>query len=509
MSAKLTVTDAKNYASTRNISLVGDYLSPNAPTHWVCSIGHSFKLSLNSLKRRVKSDVSTCPGCHRIELAEKRVSKEFAEAQNSAAKNGLIITSLPSDYQNQNSLLAVTCQRCAVCTAKPMSAEKIKLGQGCAVLGREKSSVGRRLSFKTIQQTIASHPLAFTLLSGPSDYQNNQSKLKFSCVNGHKFEMTFSDLQRRDRLRGCEQCGETAGQSISTAIVADLLCIEPLREFTPPFLNQGWQADRKSLRFDSFFHPVTICSGEYSLALEYHGPQHFDATHHFHKKSCRGAAVAFQRLIDGDQHKRNACAMAGVVLLEIDGRYSKTIAELCSSIINKLEQALPKLVEDTLYLERKNKLADSATLKKILHDDKIRSNRIEKLRDQLAKRQIDVISIDTVADRASCKCRICEHAWPAMINNLLEGVSTDRRGTGCPKCQKRHSGKQRRLSEETVIARARVAGWIPRWPAGSYAGQTQKLKWDCATIGCLGHRETDFQHLSRGKCKICNAGAAK
>jgi hypothetical protein len=509
MTAKFSAADANNFSVSQNIRLAGTFLSPTALTHWACSKGHSFQISLNSLKRRVASGVPACPECARIKLLEKRVLKEFGELQTAAAKNGLTISSLHSDYRNQHSLLSVTCERCTICTAKPMSAVKIKIGQACAVFGREKLSEIRRLSFETVQQAIANHPLGFTLLSESAEYKNNQSVLRLLCVNGHQVGMSYSDLQRRDRLRGCEQCAEHIGQSTSTAIVAALLAAQPIREYTPPFLLEGWRADRRSLRFDAFFQTDLLTGENCSVALEYHGPQHFDATHHFHKKSCHGAAVSFQRQMDGDQHKRTACANAGVALIEIDGRNPKNMADLCSAIIESLELALPKLAENMLYQERKKRLSDPASLDQILRDESIRSDRVETLRNQLNERQIDLMSVDTLAKVTQCKCRICEHQWTAKIYNLLDGVSTQRRGTGCPKCKNRQKGKQRRLTEPAVIARARKFGWIPRWPAGSYAGQTHKLKWGCATKGCLGQLEADFQHLSRRKCKICNTGGAK
>lgn len=511
MSLKFTPHDAHAFATLHAISLTGVFIDPHAPCAWRCQEGHLFSISLHSLQRRVRQGVIPCPVCSQAEKDRSRQEQEFTDIVAAAGRTGLSVTSPVSAYLNQHSKLSVTCGSCDPCTAAPMSAAKIKGGQGCAIIGREKSAAARRLSFDAVQHVVADHPMGLTLLSGPDHYQNNLTPLLIGCLNGHNFEASVSDLQRRDRIRGCPDCAQNKGQAVATAILSALLGVEPLVEYSPAFLLRDWLTERGPLRLDAFFPEVKANGQTMSVAFEYQGAQHFDPEHHFHKKSCHGAGIAFRRLQEGDEHKVAACAAEpGVVLVVLADDGAETLTALCVEIADALEAVLPELYLDADYQERLKALADSDHLHLVLRDALISSSNIERLARQLDDREINLVSYDPVAGRASCKCRVCNHEWDARENNLLDGVSTDRTGTGCPRCNIVQRGRKKRLAEITVVERASKAGWIPLWLPGTYAGQTQKLDWACAKPGCTGQRHSDFDHLLRRTCRVCKTlGAEK
>ena len=466
-------------------------------------------MSLNSLKRRVKGGVTPCPVCHAELLDTQRREHEFSEIQSAAERNGLQVTGTLTEYQNQRSPLAIGCERCATCTARPMRAGKIKAGQVCLVIAREKQAMARRLPFRDVQNTCLNHPLALTLLSTSTRYENNQSKLELRCANDHSFEMNFSDLQRRDRVRGCPQCAEPIGQALAIALLAKLLAVAPLRQYTPSFLNNGWPKDRGALRFDAFFPEVVIAGQPRAIAFEYHGPQHFDETHYFHQISCHGAAESFRRLREGDQHKISSCTAHGVICVVVAAQEKTSVSQLFERLSSALRLILPAFVADASYLDRETTLTDATHRALAVRASAVASSDVERLRAQLDERAIDLIAHDSLARRATCRCRTCAHQWSAGMKNLLEGVSTRRRGTGCPGCKAAAHANRSRLSEAIVKARALSGGWLPLWDDGTYVRQTQTLAWRCAAPGCSGRIVTAFSHLQRRRCPVCATRAKR
>jgi hypothetical protein len=299
-----------------------------------------------------------------------------------------------------------------------------------------------------------------------------------------------------------------------TAILAGLLGVSAEVEFTPDFLQADWPRERGPLRLDAYYRDVPVGADLWNIAAEYHGAQHFDPAHHYHQQSCHGEVVAYQRLLQGDRHKVAACAAQPnvVLLVLVDHEAGGSLQRLLTDVTAALEYAIPAIADDHDYRVRKRSLADPDVLDDYLRQSAVAHSTVTRLRVQMEDRGVELVTFDPIARRATCQCR-CGATWEARANNLLDGVSTDRRGTACPVCSPKARGRKRRLSEQSVIARARHFGWLPLWLSGSYSGQTQKLDWGCATPSCLGRLHSDFDHLQRGRvcpvCKSANAPSAR
>lgn len=508
MTKPFTAKDARALGEKWGLQPVSSFQTSLTPMDWHCAHGHTFPLSVASLKRRIREGVGACPHCDDLVRADTWRALEFDKAVAGAKDSGLRVLSTVDDYQNQNSLMRVSCDRCATCEAKPIPAAKLARGHTCAVLGRERQQQARRLTAAEVQTLVDSHPMGLSLVSDAEDYVNNRTPLKVRCVNGHVYKATVSDLRRRDRIRGCPHCGSATGQSVMTAILAGFLGADAEVEATPSFLLKDWPSVRGPLRFDAWFPQFHIGNRRWQIAGEYQGPQHFDPAHHYHRTSCHGQEIAFERLQQGDQHKVNACAAepATALIVVVDRESEASLGQLFADVTSALETAIPEIAACSEYLARKDELSETGALERHLRRHLISQAPLARLKAQLAQRRILVVSYDPIRRRAACKCEVCNHVWIAKANNLLDGVSTHRRGTSCPECAKKIRGKKRRLSEATVLERARRLGWLPAWVPGSYQGQTQKLDWRCATPGCAGRRHADFDHLQRGRtCPFCDS----
>jgi hypothetical protein len=514
MTKEFTENDALRLANENGLQLAASFSSLRAPTEWICGQGHQFHLSANSLKRRIRDGTGACPSCNDAARANHRIATEFAKVVEGAKANGLTVLSTQKEYTNQNSPMRVTCDQCATCTARPILALKLARKKSCAVLGRQRQAKARRLTGEDVASLVALHPMGLTLISDPTAYINNRSPIQVRCVNGHVYDTTVSDLQRRDRLRGCPLCAERTGQSAMTAILAGLLGVPAEVEITPDFLQADWPQERGPLRLDAYYKDVPVGAARWNIAAEYHGAQHFDPEHHYHQQSCHGAEVAYRRLQQGDRHKVAACAAQPnvVLLVLVDREVGGSLQRLLTDVTAALEYALPTIADDHDYQTRKRSLMDPDVLDGHLRERAVAHSTVTRLRAQLESRGADLISFDPISRRAACRCR-CGTPWETKANNLLNGVSTDRRGTACPVCSPKARGRKRRLSEQSVIARAGHFGWLPLWLSGSYSGQTQKLDWGCATPSCLGRLHSDFDHLQRGRvcpvCKSANAPSAR
>ena len=503
MTKRLTPDDAIRLGRSHGLELLDGFQSPTQPVRWRDALGNAFRLSLNSLKRRLRQAIPASPVQARQAADAERQAAEYHAVVSIAARNGLTVTSPLQDYRQQTSLLTVTCGRCQPCTAQPMTAAKLKAGQVCHLLGREKQADARRLPFARVQATVRAHPEGLELLSVVGEYQNNVSPLRLRCVNGHDFTMTLSDLQRRRPCRGCPECGRTRGQATATAILEELLGVPAIKEYSPAFLLERWPADRDRLRLDAFFPGVTLAGRTIDVALEYQGRQHSDPAHHFHQRSRYGAKEAYARLQQGDRHKREACARRpDTALLTIDDReHRASLPQLRDDLIAALAAALPRLTGDVAYQERVARLSKNAELEQRLRERHLAGSDDARLRTELDWRGIDLLHYDPVSCRAQCRCRRHGTEWEAHANNLLDGVSVERKGTGCPDCKREAVGRHKRLKEATVIARAASRGWRPRWSPGTYLRQSQKLDWACLNPACNADRHTDFEHLMRSRCQ--------
>jgi hypothetical protein len=488
------------------IKLVGD--TSEAPpgftevAHWQCVQGHKFSMRRASLGRRVRCSASPCPDCEELIRDTERRTREYEQVVAKAKESGLTVTDGLATYQDQKSKLRVRCSRCDSCLQPPVAADKLKQGQGCRQLGLIRRSATRRKSFADVQQIVASHPDGLTLLSGPDDYQNNRSPLSFRCIEGHEFPAPLDRIQRKSRPVGCPYCSTSLGQTVASAVATTLLAVTPRIESSPPFLIEDWDPSRKPLRFDAFFEGVAVGDERYCVALEYQGRQHRNPTHYYHQNAVRGPTEAFKLLRQGDAHKVAACSrQPNTALVLVHEPEEKMSLDLVfQDVVSAIEDSLPALTMDPGYQARLAELRTSR-LDEVVKEFRIHTASFTRLCSVLNQKEIDVVTWDPLAKTAECQCRRDGNRWIAKIGNLLGGVNVDRKGTGCPVCKGRLTGKRKRLKEDEVIRRAADLDWLPLWTPGSYTGRKQILRWKCASLACDQTREMDLDHVLRGQCR--------
>ena len=182
MSRKLTQTILQTRLQSMGLDKLDDQTVPTRPMQLRClAAGHEFTLPFSSLLRRQRKGKTACPICHTQHHDTVRRRSEFAAVKAPAETLGLKITSTDADYINQKSKLTIRCERCETCTARPIAASKLKIGQACRKLGLEKQAQKQRLDFTAVQAAIAAHPDQLTLISGADEYINNRSPLQLRC----------------------------------------------------------------------------------------------------------------------------------------------------------------------------------------------------------------------------------------------------------------------------------------------------------------------------------------
>ena len=285
-SRKLTQSLLQTRLQAMGLDKLDTETVPTRPMQLRClAAGHEFSLAFSSLLRRQREGKTACPICHTQHHDTVRRRSEFAAVKAAAETQGLEIISTDADYINQKSKLTIRCNRCETCTARPIAASKLKIGQACRKLGLERQAEKHRHDFRTVQDAIAAHPDQLTLISGADEYINNRSPLQLRCAAGHEFSSTLLNLTRKDRIRGCPKCGLPYGQALCSALLGHLFNATPSIEASPPALIAASPNPRYPLRFDAWFPDVIIAGIQTAVALEFHGSQHSDAEHYFHQRA--------------------------------------------------------------------------------------------------------------------------------------------------------------------------------------------------------------------------------
>ena len=234
-----------------------------------------------------------------------------------------------------------------------------------------------------------------------------------------------------------------------------------------------------------------------TVALEFHGSQHSNGEHYFHRRAKGGASAAAQRLADSEAIKRHVCQREGIVLIEIyqDKSEHYQPGQWLADMDRQLLAQFPTLALDDDYQARKA-IEPVQMAADLVKDILLTNTRLIRLKRTLASRDIELLSPDVSGTRANCRCTTCGHTWDAQISNLQQG-------TGCPSCAQVKRAGKRRLTEAEVIARAQTVGWKPRWQSGNYQNNRIKLDWACQHCGQPIQR--DFDHLIQRKprCKRC------
>lgn len=182
-----------------------------------------------------------------------------------------------------------------------------------------------------------------------SEYIRSDVKLRFACADGHEWDSRPNDVRRGTWCPSC--ANKTEGM-----VRRYLECRfgEPM-----PSRRLPWLVDQlgKQRVLDGY-------SEELKLAFEYHGVQHFEHTKFFHTDK------TLEQQQDRDAFVRDACADAGVTLLEIpslpDGYTQAAFVAHMDALLRAqptLPSEVPGGLEQFLAMpERISKLAEVQTL---------------------------------------------------------------------------------------------------------------------------------------------------
>ncbi|QKF94338.1 hypothetical protein QKU48_gp0880 [Fadolivirus algeromassiliense] len=153
------------------------------------------------------------------------------------------------------------------------------------------------------------------MLSNPIEYIDAYSKLKIECPQNHIFYCTLSNLNLN---RWCPDCNIHLGELLSKCAIEHLTNTQ-FKKVRPDWLkiHTGY-----NLEIDAY-------NNDLKLGLEYHGVQHYQFVHHFHKSK-----EDFEKRKEYDQLKEQLCTENGINLIVVP--YTIKNEDICKFIHKEL-----------------------------------------------------------------------------------------------------------------------------------------------------------------------------
>ncbi len=195
------------------------------------------------------------------------------------------------NYVNQRTPVSLKClKHNKLITKEP---QVFLRGIGCDLCTKEESSAN--LSERTLNEINR----FVSTLNGKCHsikYVNNESKLDFECMVGHKFQKSWSEV--KNSLRWCSKCSPNrlVGETIARLMLEHLLKIK---------LPSLYIKEMDGLQLDGYNY-------DHKIAFEYQGYQHFTDISHFHQNDKQ-----FKDQLKRDHYKKALCKQNGIILIEI------------------------------------------------------------------------------------------------------------------------------------------------------------------------------------------------
>lgn len=432
-----------------------------------------------------------------------RQRHEYHEIVIAAASNGFRVSGEAADYKNQKSRFRLyrndeakhpCCSRkCRDRSSK--AADKIKAGQCCKFLSRERSRAKRRKPWAEVVKAAATRPVPLRLLSRESDYKNNRSLLRVACkVCNKKFKQCYGQIKRSDSRRsGCPRCGRGVAETYALCIAEYLLDIEFQTQISPEFLKR-WNPVRGSLRADGFAQ-ARIAGKMLTIVLEHQGPQH-KKKNHFHNSRSGDPESAYKKLVEADRYKEEVCIGVRRLVRVRDLTTVRKPHEAVDVVAKAIKKAIPEIDAHVLDIRAAKLVANDCKplMRRLARFARFHST-LRRCAIEAKRFRFKWIRYDPLTRQIRTQCRNPNHG-PSAWRPLNHGV------TDCKHCFHERLATYQRLPEKDVIAAARKKQWEPLWPAGSYKNQYGKLTWKCARCG--RKINDSYLHVKERSCTQCN-----
>lgn len=505
---KNTIDDMRHVAARREGECLSQlYINANTKLTWKCKNGHTFKATPGHVKQG-----RWCRICG-VQRAAKDKSLSLAEIQQIAkTRDGRCL----SNVYDPKEKLKWQCDKGHIWEAVVHS---VKSGTWCPICAHARS--GRKpLTIAQMRDIAATHKG----LCLASRYQNANTKLKWQCMNGHRWwalpslvkkghwcaecagvkKLDLKDVQKVARTRGgqclsqqynnsneklkwrcmeghmwfatfanikwgrwCPECSTGLGERICRAYVEQIFG----RKF--PKSRPTWLINEEGFRMELDGYCRTL-----GLAFEHQGLQHFQQRSQFQ------TAKQFAKRQRDDIQKKNLCNQNNVTLIEVPQIPDLLpLTQIQSYIIEQCQQKGFDLPIDAERAKVTLRAAYSPTARM----------RLQALREVASSHGGACLSPAYLGIGIHLLFRCAEgHQWRTIPNVIFKNH-------WCPKCGASKRGKARRLtlSEMQEIAMSKGGRCLSQ----HYVNANSTLLWECNN----GHRWKAIPNsIKRGSwCPIC------
>ena len=240
----VSIEDAQKLAKEHGgTCLSKKYLKSSAKLNWLCSEGHQWDATYESIKNG--RWCLKCSGNERLTIDEMQ---EIAKSHNGKC--------LSKKYKNAMNKLRWECAEGHVWVAR---ASHIKSGSWCPYC------VGRYLSINHMQEIARKRGGKCLSIY----YESSYEKLQWECKNGHKWETAYANIQSG---RWCPECSSYSGEKICR-LAFETLFNAKFNKSRPDWLKTE---KKNKLELDGY-------SEKNQIAFEHQGSQHYSFNNRFHK----------------------------------------------------------------------------------------------------------------------------------------------------------------------------------------------------------------------------------
>jgi hypothetical protein len=180
----ITINSIKEYASLDGTNCISENYIPKEKLKFICSKNHEYEMMWFNFRNNHRC--SKCSGNKRLTI---EYIKEFA------LKDGTICNS--NEYKNSLTHLNFTCPNGH---NYDMKFGNFSRGKRCIICWKQRQNKAKLFSYEYVKEYIES--FGYKLLS--TEYINSQSKLLIQCLEGHIYEVKFSNFKNLNRR--CKQC---------------------------------------------------------------------------------------------------------------------------------------------------------------------------------------------------------------------------------------------------------------------------------------------------------------
>ena len=293
-----------------------------------------------------------------------------------------------------------------------------------------------------------------------TEYVNNNTKLKWECEHGHKWEAISKSIKKG---HWCPICAGSIGERICREYFENIFECEFPKSY-PKWLISG---EGNQLELDGYCEPKAI-------AFEHHGRQHYLVNSRFYKQD-----LEFDHRLKLDVEKENLCINHGVKLIIVpEIPFLTPLAEVFPFLKKEFEKLGIEITKskDELNIDWA-KIYASPQNEQFLEIQEIAKNKGGQC-----------LSTGYVNNSTNLKFQCKEgHKWEAIPTNI-------KKGHWCPVCA---GVKKSTIDKMKEIAMSKDGECL----STEYINDSTKLIWRCEH----GHEwETKPTHLKSGHwCPVC------